>query len=298
MLVVRKNAGPMDTSLTWLEACLCGALYCFTPHNKSSGITYVSMTHRAVFGLTRHRTDNHMNRTKSLPTFLFLSVLLFLPSSQAEDPAWLRYSNSGVEAIQHGHYAEAEKMLTAARTEAEKFGPEDKRLATCLANLASLYDKQGKQEEAKELFKKALTIDAKALGHDNATTAAIRAAYQELLARSTQAMSATPATSSPKDRIHKLMEHKEYIPVELGLLVLLLVSLGCLFGGGYFIYLSVKTVPSLTAWMYSSSRSRYGDDERTWSAGYGILGCFLLFLAFLAGLLPAVALYALFFSAS
>ncbi len=69
-------------------------------------------------------------------------------------------------------YADAERQFAAAVEAAEEFGPQDRRLATSLNNLAVLYRAQGKYPEAEPLYKRALAIREKALGPDHPDVAA------------------------------------------------------------------------------------------------------------------------------
>ena len=98
---------------------------------------------------------------------------------------WETYTDAGTEAYKRGQYAEAEKLWVAAFKEAERFGPQDPRLATSLNNLAVLYGTQGKYAEAEPLQKRALAINEKALGPDHPTVALSLGNYAALL-RKTQ----------------------------------------------------------------------------------------------------------------
>ena len=80
-------------------------------------------------------------------------------------------TDAGTEAYEQGNYTEAEKLFVAALKEAEKFGPQDPRLATSLNNLANLYNTQGKYGEADPLYKRSLEIWEKALGPDHPSVA-------------------------------------------------------------------------------------------------------------------------------
>ena len=74
---------------------------------------------------------------------------------------------AGNAAYQQGKYLEAEGLFVTALDVAERFGPEDPRLATSLNNLALLYKSQGRYEAAEPLHKRALAIKEKALGPDH-----------------------------------------------------------------------------------------------------------------------------------
>lgn len=69
-----------------------------------------------------------------------------------------------MEAYRRGNYVEAQKQWATAVTEAERFEPEDLRLATSLNNLAGLYQAQGKYAEAEPLHLRALGIREMSLG--------------------------------------------------------------------------------------------------------------------------------------
>ena len=85
----------------------------------------------------------------------------------ARDTPWDRYNTAGGQAYEQGNYAEAEKQWSAALPEAEKFGPQDPRLATSLNNLAALYRAQGKYAQAEPLYRRSLAIREKALGPEH-----------------------------------------------------------------------------------------------------------------------------------
>ena len=65
---------------------------------------------------------------------------------------------------EQGLYAEAEKAHLLALAEAEKFVPEDSRLATSLNNLARLYLAQGRYPEVEPLLRRALSILKESVG--------------------------------------------------------------------------------------------------------------------------------------
>ncbi len=99
----------------------------------------------------------------------------------AQGHRWETYVDAASEAYQQGNYAEAEKQLSAALQEAEKFGPEDPRLSATLNNLAWLYDDQGKYAEAEPLYKRSLAILEKALGQEHSNVATTLENYAGLL---------------------------------------------------------------------------------------------------------------------
>ena len=108
-----------------------------------------------------------MRNFARLVVFLCLALL----GASAQNTLWDRYNAAGMQAYQQGNYAEAEKQLSAALREAEKFGPQDPRLATSLNNLAGLYQTQGKYAEAEPLHRRSLAIVEKALGPEHPAVA-------------------------------------------------------------------------------------------------------------------------------
>ncbi len=95
--------------------------------------------------------------------------------------SWESNNEAGREAYRQGNYAEAEKQWLVALQEAEKFGPEDPRLATSLNNLVELYHDQGKYTVAELLYKRLLTISEKALGAEHPDVAQTLENYAGLL---------------------------------------------------------------------------------------------------------------------
>jgi tetratricopeptide (TPR) repeat protein len=110
-----------------------------------------------------------------------MCLLLSAQPTEAGDTVWKKYTDAGNQAYGQAKYAEAEKMWAAALTEAEKFGPQDNRLATSLNNLAELYRAQGKCAEAEPLYTRALAIWEKALGPEHPTVATCLENYAKLL---------------------------------------------------------------------------------------------------------------------
>jgi tetratricopeptide (TPR) repeat protein len=84
---------------------------------------------------------------------------------------WRMHIHLGIAAQKQGHYADAEESFLSALEAAEKFGPEDTRLATTLNDLAAVYYNQGKYAQAEPLYKRALAIKEKALGPEHPVVA-------------------------------------------------------------------------------------------------------------------------------
>ncbi|MFQ5792920.1 MAG: tetratricopeptide repeat protein [Acidobacteriota bacterium] len=80
---------------------------------------------------------------------------------------WEKYMAAGAKAYQQGRYAVAEKSLQAALKEAERFGPQDERLAVTLNDLAALYGAQGRHSRAEPLQKRALAVREKVFGPEH-----------------------------------------------------------------------------------------------------------------------------------
>ncbi len=98
-------------------------------------------------------------------------VALIAAQALAQANLWEEHINAGMEAYQLGDNQEAEKQFFAAVGEAEKFGPEDPRLAQSLNNLAGLYNSQGKYAEAEPLYRRALAIAEATLGPEHPNVA-------------------------------------------------------------------------------------------------------------------------------
>ena len=94
--------------------------------------------------------------------WLLLGVLCLglwpMVAASAQETRWDSIMADAVKAYQQADYAQAEKLLLAARKEAEKFGNQDPRLATSLNNLAFLYNTLGKYAQAEPLYQRALAI--------------------------------------------------------------------------------------------------------------------------------------------
>src|SRR5687767_8975309 len=92
--------------------------------------------------------------------FITLALFLFFAyrTSLAEEALWQKAIREGRQLLEQGPYAEAEKAYLLALAEAEKFGPEDRRLALSLNELAVLYNATGRLSEAERLYHRSLSI--------------------------------------------------------------------------------------------------------------------------------------------
>ncbi len=79
----------------------------------------------------------------------------------AQGGSWESYIAAGQEAYRRADYAEADKQFMAALKQAERFGPQDARLATSLNGLASLYRSLGRYADAVTYYQRAYVISAK-----------------------------------------------------------------------------------------------------------------------------------------
>ena len=99
---------------------------------------------------------------------LVIGCLFPWPSaSRGQDTLWNTWRQGGLQALQEGRLADAERLLTAALEQAEKFGADDLRVADAANDLAVVYANAGKPLEAELLFTRALIIGEKGLGADH-----------------------------------------------------------------------------------------------------------------------------------
>lgn len=87
--------------------------------------------------------------------------------SSGQETLWNVWRQGGLQALQEGRLADAERLLTAALEQAEKYGSEDLRVADAANDLAVVYATTGKAVEAELLFNRALAIGEKGLGRDH-----------------------------------------------------------------------------------------------------------------------------------
>lgn len=88
----------------------------------------------------------------------------------AAEAEWSLHTSKGVTAYKELRYGDADREFQEALKEAEKFAPDDVRLASSLTNLGVLYDFRGQLDKAQPLFERAVKIKQKVLGpFDNDT---------------------------------------------------------------------------------------------------------------------------------
>ena len=87
-------------------------------------------------------------------------------SEISDDVLWKELDTDGDKVYRNGNYSEAERLWLAALRVAERFGPEDGRLAISLGFLAELYQAQSRYSEAEPFQKRALSIEEKILGSE------------------------------------------------------------------------------------------------------------------------------------
>jgi len=92
--------------------------------------------------------------------------------ARAQETLWNTWRAGGLQALQEGRLADAERLLIAALEQAEKYGTDDLRAADAANDLAVVYATAGKNTEAELLFSRALMIGEKGLGADHPGVAA------------------------------------------------------------------------------------------------------------------------------
>ncbi|HSF69863.1 MAG TPA: tetratricopeptide repeat protein [Nitrospira sp.] len=96
-----------------------------------------------------------------------VGILVWPVSGIGQDTLWNTWRQGGLQALHEGRLADAERLLTAALEQAEKYGLDDLRVADAANDLAVVYANSGKPLEAELLFGRALAIGEKGLGPDH-----------------------------------------------------------------------------------------------------------------------------------
>lgn len=109
-------------------------------------------------------------------TIVGIAVLFTIASPNVTLPAdgtlWKTWHDAGIQAWQEGRLGIAEHLLIAAMEQAEKFGPEDVRMADTANDLAIVYATAGKITEAELLFRRSLAIGIRRFGAEHPTVGA------------------------------------------------------------------------------------------------------------------------------
>lgn len=108
-------------------------------------------------------------------TFICLAVLLAVSLPAAAQTAaaaslpqsYDELTRTGEIAFGKNNYGQAEKCFIAALKEAEKFGPQDKRVATACKNLASYYEVRSAFPKAEMYLERELRVKEKCLGGEH-----------------------------------------------------------------------------------------------------------------------------------
>ena len=103
---------------------------------------------------------------KCMP-LVMLAALAWPGLAFAQDTLWNTWRQGGLQALHEGRLADAERLLTAALEQAERYGLEDLRVADAANDLAVVYANSGRPLEAELLFSRALAIGEKGLGADH-----------------------------------------------------------------------------------------------------------------------------------
>ena len=98
--------------------------------------------------------------------FVLVSTCPVLGYAQLPDSetTWAIDNAKGWEAYTQGRYSDAQELLLGALKKAERFGPEDPRLAQALHRLGLVYKIRGNYAEAEASYLRALAIREKVLG--------------------------------------------------------------------------------------------------------------------------------------
>jgi tetratricopeptide (TPR) repeat protein len=106
-------------------------------------------------------------RGGTLLLWVIVAILSVPGVSWGQDTLWNTWRHGGLQALHEGRLADAERLLTAALEQAEKYGLDDLRVADAANDLAVVYANSGKPLEAELLFSRALAIGEKGLGADH-----------------------------------------------------------------------------------------------------------------------------------
>ena len=108
-------------------------------------------------------------------------LVVAIVTACGEDLGWRGYSAAGLEAVARGDLAEAEALLEAAVADAERYGPNDFRVAITLNILAGFYRTVERYAEAEPLYQRALAVAEERWGPDHPRVAMVLESYAFLL---------------------------------------------------------------------------------------------------------------------
>ncbi len=117
------------------------------------------------------------NPIRLLPVIVCLFVLTaFTPALRAQEDApeevWKRHMADAAAALKGNLFQDAMVSLQSALEVAERFGPDDPRLANTLNLMATFMSSQGRFVEATTLSRRSLAIRERALGKNHPEVAA------------------------------------------------------------------------------------------------------------------------------
>jgi tetratricopeptide (TPR) repeat protein len=95
---------------------------------------------------------------------LLISAIVPFPASSSDAGAWESKRNQGLAAMKAGDYKQAEKLLSQAVQQATGFGATDERLSTTLDDLGSLYTKERKFDDARQIYLRVLKLKEELYG--------------------------------------------------------------------------------------------------------------------------------------
>ena len=163
----------------WQAVAATKAVGCIISTNSGSKRIFPLGASDMAKELAIYSRSIHTSRSVSFPrlatVLLFSLFLQAVPGnvarSHTQEPdsaptgLWEKFIAAAAESGSNS--PEKEQLLKLAVQEAEKFGPEDPRLATSLDNLAGMYMSQAKYAEAEPLHQRSLAIREKALGPEH-----------------------------------------------------------------------------------------------------------------------------------
>src|SRR5690242_16805777 len=98
---------------------------------------------------------------KAASLFILLVIGLISDTARSQEILWKTYLQAGLKAQQQGRYADAQKQLQAAASEALDLGETDSRLGQTLNLLATVEQGLAHYEKAESYYKRARAIAEK-----------------------------------------------------------------------------------------------------------------------------------------